>query len=95
MKGNCEEALNNIYKAIEFNKDRGVFYSTLAEIKAQQNDLSQFYLNIDIALDKGLDLATTIKQVPEIYSKFKNDEKFISLLKRYEKYDEIELLKEL
>ncbi|MCD8182559.1 MAG: AAA family ATPase [Bacteroides sp.] len=95
MRGNYDEALKNIYQALELDKEESMYYSTLAEIKAEQNDIPQFYLNIDIALDKGLDLEYTIKQVPEIYGKFKNDEKFISLLKRYEKYNEIELLQQL
>lgn len=93
--GDYAEAEKSVYRAIEQEKNNPEFYGTLAEIKANQGDYLQFYMNIDIALSKGLDLAFALKQVSEVYSKFKNDEKFISLLRRYEKEKEIELLKTL
>ena len=52
-------------------------------------------MNIDMALSKGADIKNAISTVSRVYSKFKNDEKFISLLKRYGKEEEIELLKTL
>lgn len=93
--GSFEEAEKSIYKAIEQDKNRPELYTTLAEIKANQEDYLQFYMNIDIALSKGVNLVETMRQLPEIYSKFKKDEKFIALLKRYEKDRVIELLKSL
>ena len=93
--GNYKEAEKAIYSAIEQDKNRPVFYTTLAEIKANQNDIPLFYMNIDMALSKGADIKNAISTVPRVYSKFKNDEKFISLLKRYGKEEEIELLKTL
>lgn len=93
--GDYKEAEKLVYSAIEQNKNNPNFYGTLAEIKANQGDTLQFYMNMDIALSKGVRLIVAMKQSPEIYSKFKNDEKFINLLKRYEKDKEIELLKSL
>lgn len=93
--GDYKNAEQAIYEAIELDKEQCGFYATLAEIKANQGDYSQFYMNIDIALSKGVRLNITMKQFPEIYSRFKNDEKFLSILKRYNKDEEIELLKTL
>lgn len=93
--GNYVEAEKFVYSAIEQDKENSDFYGTLAEIKANEGDYLQFYMNMDIALSKGMRLAIVIKQMPEVYSKFKNDEKFIAILKRYEKEKEIELLKSL
>lgn len=92
--GDYSGAEASIYRAIE-QGNNPVFYTTLAEIKANQGDYFPFYMNIDIALSKNVNLAFAMKQFPEVYSKFKNDEKFINLLKRYEKDKEIELLKSL
>lgn len=83
------------YMKLLLKKEEGVFYTTLAEIKANQGDYPQFYMNMDIALSKGISLDIRMKRFPEIYSRFKNDEKFLSILKRYNKDEEIELLKTL
>lgn len=82
-----------IYEASFEEGRRCVLY--LAEIKANQGDYPQFYMNMDIALSKGISLDIRMKRFPEIYSRFKNDEKFLSILKRYNKDEEIELLKTL
>lgn len=93
--GDYKNAEQAIYEAIELDKEEGDFYATLAEIKANQGDYPQFYMNMDIALSKGISLDIIMKQFPEIYSRFKNDEKFLSILRRYNKDEEIELLKTL
>lgn len=93
--GDYKNAEQAIYEAIELDKEEGAFYATLAEIKANQEDYSQFYMNIDMALSKGISMDIIMKQFPEVYSRFKNDEKFLSILKRYNKDEEIELLKTL
>lgn len=93
--GSYKEAEKAVYKALEQDKDQPAYYSTLAEIKANQGDYPQFYMNVDIALSKNLNLKMAIKQTPEVYSRFKNDDKFLSILRRYGKEEEIELLKTL
>lgn len=93
--GDYKNAEQAIYEAIELDKEEGDFYATLAEIKANQGDYPQFYMNMDIALSKGISLDIIMKQFSEIYSRFKNDEKFLSILRRYNKDEEIELLKTL
>ncbi|KAA6332983.1 hypothetical protein EZS27_018563 [termite gut metagenome] len=94
-RGDYENALSSIYKAIELEKDSPVLYATLAEIKASEGDKDQFYLHFEKALELGLDVILTIDDSPNVYSKFTNDSKFIELLEKYDQYDAIEHLKKI
>ena len=80
--GNSKEAYIDVYKAIEINPDSSVYFGTLAEIYALEGKLEEFYLNLVIALSKGLD-AKTMKTANDVYMKFIKEEKFINLMKKY------------
>ena len=79
--GNSKEAYIDVYKAIEINPDSSVYFGTLAEIYVE-GKLEEFYLNLVIALSKGLD-AKTMKTANDVYTKFIKEEKFINLMKKY------------
>jgi MinD-like ATPase involved in chromosome partitioning or flagellar assembly len=86
-----EQALADVYKAIELNADNGLFYSTLAEIKLSQNDMLDFYRNFDLALSKGF-AAKGILRIPELdlYRTVFEDEKFISILKKHDQFEALD-----
>jgi tetratricopeptide (TPR) repeat protein len=81
--GNYPEALTDITKAIEINSNEPVYFATLSEIYADMGKLDEFYLNLAIALSKGLK-PSNMAFAPEVYKKFLNDERFLSLIEKYD-----------
>ena len=95
--GFLPNALEDIYKAIELEKDSYVYYATLAEIKLCQEDFLDFYRNFDLALSKGYNAKAMFNDVIgvlEIYEKVFNDKKFISLLDRYNQFEALDLIEQ-
>jgi len=91
-----EKALLDIYKALELNTENGLAYSTLAEIKACQNEIQEFYRNFELALKYKFDSNQIIEEdVLMIYSPFFKEERFIKLLEKYNRFDTIEKIKKL
>jgi len=90
--GRYEEAKADIYKAISINSNQRILYGTLAEIKASEGDIEEFYLNLSIALNKGI-RADELKSAKDVYMKFKDDKRLIELLSKYN-IDIEEVLKE-
>lgn len=87
--GKYDEALLDIYKAIELSPENPIYFATLAEIHAGKGNNEDFYLNLAIALSKGI-TAENMRETVDVYKKFKFDERFKSLLLRYDvKFDEI------
>jgi Flp pilus assembly protein TadD/cellulose biosynthesis protein BcsQ len=77
-----EEAYGSIFKAIEINPDDAVSFATLAEIYADESKENEFYLNLNIALSKGID-ERSMRSAKDVYKKFINEEKFIQLMDKY------------
>lgn len=93
--GQYEQALIDIYKAIELDSNVGTYYATLAEIKACQNDQLEFYRNFDIAMRLKFDTSTLFQDIEDtlnIYMPYFRDEKFIKLLEKYDQFKTIELI---
>jgi len=83
-------ALNDIYKALQLNTENGLAYSTLAEIKANQNEVFEFYRNFELALKYNIESDFIFEEdVFSIYQPFFNDERFIKLLEKYNKEETI------
>ncbi len=83
LKEKYDLAYNDIYKAIELNPQAGIAYGTLAEIKAAQNQLNDFYVNLELALSLSTkNMSKSIKE-EEIYKRFFKDNRFINLLAKY------------
>lgn len=76
-------ALEDIFKAIEMNPNQPLFLGTLAEIYADKGLKEQFYLNLSLALSKGIK-AEDMSTASDVYVKFQNDERFLELLRRYD-----------
>lgn len=76
-------AYMDIYKAIEINPNDPVYFATLAEIHADNDRINDFYLNLNIALSKGLE-AVNLNDTKDVYARFINDERFIKLMNKYE-----------
>jgi tetratricopeptide (TPR) repeat protein len=76
------EAYADIYRAIELDDSQRVFYATLAEICFDDNKINEFYLNLSIALQKGIS-AEILNDAKDVYEKVKDEPRFIELLERY------------
>jgi tetratricopeptide (TPR) repeat protein/MinD-like ATPase involved in chromosome partitioning or flagellar assembly len=81
-KCKLKEAYADIYKAIEIDESQSVFYGTLAEICFDDNKMNEFYMNLSIALQKGI-TADMLKSAKDVYEKVKDEPRFIELLERY------------
>lgn len=79
---NYESAYQDIYKAIEIEPEQSIYFGTLAEIYACEGKINEFYLNLNIALSKGIK-ANEMRSAKDVYEKVKNDEKFIALMAKY------------
>lgn len=82
--GRFQEAYKDIFKALELSPDNPVYFATLSEIYASENKADEFYLNIGIALKLGLSLSNLIN-TKDIYMKYLKEDRFISLLSKYNK----------
>lgn len=80
--GNYEKAYEDIYKAIEMNPDVAMYFGTLAEIYAGEGKINEFYLNLNIALSKGI-TTEGLKSEKDVYKRFKDEERFITLMAKY------------
>ncbi|NDV58755.1 KGGVGR-motif variant AAA ATPase [Bacteroides sp. 519] len=94
IRGNYEEALNDIYKALEFSPNNPFLYATLAEIRYSQKDINEFYLNFEKALRLELNknFLSHDKEAKAIYHQLYTDSRFRELLEIYGRED---ILKEL
>ena len=78
-----DSALIDISKAIELNSNQSVYFATLAEIYADMGKLEEFYLNLTIALSKGLK-PTNMYYAADVYQRFILEERFLNLISKYE-----------
>lgn len=82
FQGLYKRAYKDIFRAIEINPDNALYFGTLAEIYADEGREEEFYLNLNIALSKGIDIKT-LDSAKDVYKKFKNEERFIQLMDKY------------
>lgn len=91
-----EKALLDIYKALELDTENGLAYSTLAEIKACQNEVQEFYRNFELALKYKFDSNQIVDEdVLSVYLPFYKEDRFIKLLEKYNRFDTIERITKL
>lgn len=94
--GQYAAALEDIYKALELNLDFPEAFLTLAKINLNLNNVQEFYLNIEKAFQlflkdtKGLKLRKHSIVSDDLYEQFKNDTRFLNILKRYSVYTELD-----
>lgn len=96
-KGDYENALSDIYTALQLDTENGLAYSTLSEIKACQGEYQEFYRNFELALKYKFDsdLIFEDHEVESIYKTFFREERFIKLLEKYNKFETIERIMKL
>lgn len=80
--GLYSQAYKDIFRAIEINPDNPLYFGTLAEIYADEGREEEFYLNLNIALSKGIDIKT-LESAKDVFNKFKKQERFIQLMDKY------------
>lgn len=78
-----ENALNDVYKALEIDSENIQAIGTLAEIYAELGNKNEFYIHLENALK--LDVQFMEKAIKEeiIYKEFMEEERFINLLSKY------------
>ena len=77
------EAIADIMKAIQITSDQPTYFGTLAEINADLNKIEEFYLNLTVALSKGLK-ATEMQFAHDVYLRFAEEPRFKELLAKYD-----------
>jgi MinD-like ATPase involved in chromosome partitioning or flagellar assembly len=82
--GNYDAALENVFYALAIDPEFAIAYTTLAEIYAMQGKINEFYLNLEIALGKDVDIVAKSLPGEELYARFVNEERFIKLLDKYD-----------
>lgn len=94
--GDFENALLDIYMALQLDTENGLAYSTLAEIKAKQNEILEFYRNFELALKYNFDPDQLFDEddILDIYKPFFKEDKFVKLLEKYNKLSTIEKIKD-
>lgn len=80
--GDYKKAYSDIYKAIEINSNDPVYFGTLAEIYAAEGKEEEFYLNLTIALSKGIN-SKILNSAKDVYDKFRKEERFLNLMNKY------------
>ncbi len=81
-RGENKKAYSDIYKAIEINSNDSMYFGTLAEIYSSENKEEEFYLNLNIALSKGIK-TKELNTAKDVYEKYKNEERFINMMIKY------------
>lgn len=81
--GSYKDGLIDIYKAIEINPNEPLYLGTLAELRAEMNDIEGFYLSLTMALSKGL-VDVTMNSAKEVYEKFRYEKRFLELMNKYQ-----------
>lgn len=95
-KGDFEKALADIYIALQLDTEFDVAYATLAEIKACQKEIQEFYRNFEMALKYNFDSNLIFeKDTLSIYSHFFKEDKFIKLLEKYNQFETIERIRQI
>lgn len=82
IMGKVEQAHKDIRKAIELVPSNPVYLATLAEIYSVEGKHEEFYLHFTLALEKELTIEM-IETAMEVYNKYINDSRFISILNKY------------
>jgi tetratricopeptide (TPR) repeat protein len=78
-----EGALKDIYKAIEIDPVQPIYIATLAEINYDMGQLESFYINLTIALSKGL-TPDMMSGAFDVYGQLISDKRFVELMEKYQ-----------
>jgi len=80
---NFEDALKDVFKALELDSENLQAIATLAEIYAEIGRVNEFYIHFENALKIGPEYINSIIFEEVIYERFMKEERFISLLSKY------------
>ncbi|MEL7123158.1 MAG: hypothetical protein AAFO07_27160, partial [Bacteroidota bacterium] len=73
-----DSAIHHAQLAVKFYPRNPFPYSTLAEIYAITENRDSFYINLELAVERGFALATYANQPP--YDKYSKEERFQNLI---------------
>lgn len=80
--GKEQDAFKDIYKAIELEPERGIYFATLAVFYLETNRKEEFYHYLNIALSKNVN-TSQMHKAKESYLKVKDEDRFKELLEKY------------
>ncbi|MBL4586960.1 MAG: tetratricopeptide repeat protein [Flavobacteriales bacterium] len=81
-KGEFESAIHDVYKAIEYDSSEATYFGTLAEIYFDKGMVEEFYMNLNVALAKGI-RASQMSSSTDVYQKLVTDSRFLDLMNKY------------
>jgi MinD-like ATPase involved in chromosome partitioning or flagellar assembly len=84
VKKDFENALVDVFKALELDSSNIQAITTLAEIYAETNRIDDFYIHLESALKMNSVYVEDAIKEEEIYKPFLNQERFQNLLTRYD-----------
>lgn len=83
---NFEEALDDVFKALELDSENLQAIATLAEIYGEIGKINDFYIHFESALKINSEFMRQNIKKEEIYKKFINEERFLNLISKYDIY---------
>jgi len=83
---NFEEALDDVFKALELDSENLQAIATLAEIYGEIGKINEFYIHFESALKINSEFMRQNIKKEEIYKKFINEERFLNLISKYDIY---------
>jgi len=86
LRKNFDDALVDVFKALELFSDNLQAIGTLAEIYAETGKHNEFYYTLETVIKMDSSYAKACINDEEIYKTFYNEPRFVSLLAKYEIY---------
>ena len=86
LQKNFESAFDDIYKSLELDSENIQAIGTLAEIYAELERMSEFYIHFENAVKIDPDFMMNVINEEEIYQKINQDERFLLILRKYDLY---------
>ncbi|MFH7015204.1 KGGVGR-motif variant AAA ATPase [Flavobacterium sp. FlaQc-47] len=78
-----DDALDDVFKALELDSENLQAIATLAEIYAETGKINEFYIHLENALKLDSEYMERTINEEDIYIQFTNEERFLALLSKY------------
>ena len=86
LKKNFDSALDDIFKALELDSENIQAIGTLAEVYAELGRMNDFYIHFENSVKLNREFMLQVINEEDIYKQIKDDERFLSLLQKYNLY---------
>ncbi|MBL0009308.1 MAG: hypothetical protein IPP25_19585 [Saprospiraceae bacterium] len=83
LMNDFDQALLDVYKALELDPNYGTAFATFAEINAHKNNLNEFYLNFENAIRLNKESIEYSLKEEDVYKPFFKDDRFLKIIDKY------------